>query len=150
MLRKLLFIFIILFVVTDIFLLFFFVSSEMKTSINFISLTPGFSWDISKNNKDTFQRRLVGAGAINNKIVVVVSPRYEVTSRAAGWGDNKPVYYGKWNNMGNYEVLTIYIDKNELEMLTPDNRTKLLNLFVTREIINKAGVKGDLDPVDQL
>lgn len=148
--RKLLLTFIVLFVIVDLFLFFFLFSNKTKTNINFISLNSGYSWEISKNNKNSFENKLIEAGATNEKIVVVMSPKFEVTPRGAGWGDGKPVYYGKWNNIGNYEILTVYTDENELQKLIPENRTKLLNLFVTHEIVSKEEVLKSVDATDQL
>lgn len=99
---------IVVFIVVDAILFFFLFAKTSKTSIGFISLKPGYLWNIDKSKKDEFENKLIEAGANTGKILVVMSADNKRTSLGTGWGEGDPAYFGEWKAVAGYDVLTFY------------------------------------------
>ncbi len=102
--------------------------------IYFFSFKPGFSWSVDKNKLSSYEEGLKGILGATPKALVVVSPNFNVTKNATGWGDNNPVIYGEWKKMYGWDVFEIYLDTTEWQKLSTDVRNRLLSLFIIREI----------------
>lgn len=75
---------IIAFILIDSILFFFLFAKTSKTSIGFVSLKPGYSWNIDKSKREKFENKLIEVGANAGKILVVMS------------ADNKKNSPGNW------------------------------------------------------
>ena len=81
---------VIVFIVVDAILFFFLFAKTSKYSFGFLSLKPGYSWDIDKPKKEEFENKLIEAGANTGRILVVMSSDAKKTALGTGWGEGNP------------------------------------------------------------
>jgi hypothetical protein len=122
---------------------------EAKQVVYFLSLKPGFSWNVDEVKKTNFENELAEVVKTNQKIFVVMSPVLKKTSSAAGWGEGSATYYAKWKLWDGLSILTIYMDKNESGKLKPEVKTRILRLFIAKEITTKIGAQNDFSTLDR-
>lgn len=111
-----------------------------KSKVVFLDAKPGFSFNIDKSKKDDFENNLDLASGKDNNILVNLSPKFKKTISGAGYGDSDPCYYAEWSNVGIWSILTIYMDDQQCEKIDEEKRTKILKLFVSREIANRMNI----------
>ncbi len=139
--RNILLIIIPTLVVFDLILFFLILPEQNKTNINFVSLKPGFSWEIDRENKEGFENALVEAGVIGSRMLILMSPNFKRTPNGTGFGNGDPAYYVEWKKKLGYDVLVVYTDESEVKKLSLEDRNRILKLFLAHEIIAKKGVQ---------
>lgn len=141
---------VVIFTIFDAILVFMLLSSNSDTNVNFVNLKPGISLKVNDSNKKNYEKELIGAGADKHNIIVTISPLFKKTDSGTGWGEGEPCYYSEWKNVGGFEILTIYADKNELEKLPQETKTKLLKMFIAHEINNRLEMGDNIGVLNKL
>ena len=120
---------IILFV--DIIVSRFFIANQGH-GIYFISLRPGYYWNVDKNKLSEYKQQLSIILGTTPQILVVLSPKLKQTQISTGFQENA-VYYAEWKKWHEWNILTIYIDINEFQKYPVEKRDNLLFGFIIGE-----------------